>query len=233
MNNIEFSNEFDVLVDSYRRFKAFDDKEELDSLEFNEYEKSVFLTEAQNQIVVELYSGRNEKGVSFESTEEVRVYLRTFLKEASLDEVNAVKTDYRSKIYRIPEDCMFITYDEALIEDCNAGCSDGMIVQSVPITHDELHKVLDNPFRKPNGRRTVRVDIGDGLIEVFSEYNIREYNIKYVSRPTPIVLRDFSEVTIEGCSKCTECKLDSVLHRPLLERAVRLALMSKGYSESK
>jgi hypothetical protein len=42
----EFSENFDTLVSSYRRFKAFDGKEILDSIEFNEYEKSVFLTKA-------------------------------------------------------------------------------------------------------------------------------------------------------------------------------------------
>ena len=44
MTVTEFSNEFDVLIDSYRRFKDFDNKENLDSLDFNEYEKSIFLT---------------------------------------------------------------------------------------------------------------------------------------------------------------------------------------------
>lgn len=46
MTTTEFSNEFDILIDSYRRFKDFDEKEVLDSLEFSEYEKSMFLTEA-------------------------------------------------------------------------------------------------------------------------------------------------------------------------------------------
>ena len=51
MTVTEFSNEFDVLIDSYRRFKDFDNKENLDSLDFNEYEKSIFLTRAQEDIV--------------------------------------------------------------------------------------------------------------------------------------------------------------------------------------
>jgi hypothetical protein len=46
MTTEEFSNQFDVLLDSYRRFKDFDKKEELDSIEFNEYEKSLYLTQA-------------------------------------------------------------------------------------------------------------------------------------------------------------------------------------------
>jgi len=46
MTTKEFSSEFDILLDSYRRIKKFDDKEMLDSIEFNEYEKSLFLTRA-------------------------------------------------------------------------------------------------------------------------------------------------------------------------------------------
>lgn len=59
MNVTEFSNEFDILLDSYRRFKDFDKQESYDSYDFNEYEKSVFLTKAQEDIIVELYSGKN------------------------------------------------------------------------------------------------------------------------------------------------------------------------------
>ena len=32
----EFSNQFDTLVSSYRRFKDFDNKESLDTIEFDE-----------------------------------------------------------------------------------------------------------------------------------------------------------------------------------------------------
>ena len=46
MTTEEFSNEFDVLINSYSRYKDFDNKEILDSIEFNEYEKSLFLTQA-------------------------------------------------------------------------------------------------------------------------------------------------------------------------------------------
>ena len=59
MTIAEFSNEFDVLIDSYRRFKDFDNKENLDSLDFNEYEKSIFLTRAQEDIVTSFYNGLN------------------------------------------------------------------------------------------------------------------------------------------------------------------------------
>lgn len=44
MTNSEFSNQFDLLVSSYRRFKDFDNQELLDSIEFDEFEKSLYLT---------------------------------------------------------------------------------------------------------------------------------------------------------------------------------------------
>jgi len=80
MTTEEFSNEFDTLVSSYRRFKDFDDKEILDSIEFDEYEKSLFLTKAQEQLVISYYNGKNVTVDSFEKTEEIRRYLSSLVK---------------------------------------------------------------------------------------------------------------------------------------------------------
>lgn len=66
MINQEFSIEFDILYNNISSNKAPG---------LNEYEKSVFLTKSQEQIVTELYSGRNTTYNSFEETEEQRRYL--------------------------------------------------------------------------------------------------------------------------------------------------------------
>ena len=55
----EFSNNFDVLLNSFS---------EGNSIELDEYEKSIFLTTAQEELVLELYDGTNPKRQSFEST---------------------------------------------------------------------------------------------------------------------------------------------------------------------
>ena len=47
----QFSAQFDVLADSYRRFKDFDRKDAIDSLDFNEFDKSCFLTDAQEDLI--------------------------------------------------------------------------------------------------------------------------------------------------------------------------------------
>lgn len=66
MTNEEFSNEFDTLINSNSTIKPFGIDSTL--LEFDEYEKSMFLTKAQDEIVESLYTGKLI-GDSFEETE--------------------------------------------------------------------------------------------------------------------------------------------------------------------
>ena len=63
----EFSNEFDVLINSYSNQLQFGSISS--PLEFDEYEKSVFLTQAQEKIVVGIYNG-NLTGYSLDELEE-------------------------------------------------------------------------------------------------------------------------------------------------------------------
>lgn len=76
MINQEFSIEFDILYNNISSNKAPG---------LNEYEKSVFLTKAQEEIVTELYTGRNSTQNSFEETEELRKYLGSLLKTTRCD----------------------------------------------------------------------------------------------------------------------------------------------------
>ena len=72
----EFSNEFDILVQSYSKQLPFG---ETYNFSFTEYEKSVFLTKAQEELVIELYNGKNPNRDSFEKTEEIRRYLSSLI----------------------------------------------------------------------------------------------------------------------------------------------------------
>ena len=55
--------------------------------------------------------------------------------------------------------------------------------------------------------------------------------LKYLAKPSPIILEDLPDgLKIEGENKKSECKLNSILHRIILERAVILALQSRGIS---
>lgn len=233
MTNEEFSNEFDILINS-NSYKPFG----LASmpLEFDEYEKSIFLTKAQEAIVTELYSGRNVKGNGFEETEELRSNLRSLLKTNKLDkeeDETLTKTSSNSKFFKIPSDCLYITFESASIDDDKAGCLNGSLLTIIPITQDEYHRVRNNPFRQANERRAIRLDYNQKYLEVISNYNIKDYTIKYVSKPSPIILIDLEGgLKINNLSNKCECNLDSSIHRMILDRAVILAYQSR-VSQSK
>ena len=104
-------------------------------------------------------------------------------------------------------------------------------IKVYPVKQDEYQVIKDNPFRGANERRALRLDLSEGNIEVVCKYNISAYYIRYIVKPSPIILVDLPEtLTIDKENKKTECKLHESLHQRILERAVRLALQSKSYS---
>ena len=151
MNLEEFSNQFDVLVNSYRRLRDFDGEEPRDTVEFNEYEKSLFLTKAQEELVLSLYNGRNSSLLSFEETEELRRYLSELVQEAELEPIQTTNgkplgIDSNSKFFTLPPELWFITYEAATIND--GECEGHSSLDVIPVTQDEYHKIKRNPFRE-------------------------------------------------------------------------------------
>lgn len=231
MTTQEFSDAFDTLVSSYRRFKDFDNKEILDSIEFNEYEKSYFLTKAQDELVIALYNGRNVSGESFESTEELRRYLSNLVKEARLQPITntsglVVGIGSNSKFFTLPQDLWYITYEAVDID--GARCSALSPMDVYPVTQDDYNKTKRNPFRGANDRRALRLDLSDGVIEIVCKYIVKDYYVRYLRKPKPIVLVNMpNNLTIDGEGKKSECELHEALHQRILERAVTEALQSK------
>lgn len=71
MTNKEFSNEFDILYNSISSNLA---------PSLNEYEKSVLLTRAQEELIKELVTGNNQLGKAFDKDEEIRNYLHSLIR---------------------------------------------------------------------------------------------------------------------------------------------------------
>lgn len=231
MTTQEFSDAFDTLVSSYRRFKDFDNKEILDSIEFNEYEKSYFLTKAQDELVIALYNGKNVSGESFESTEELRRYLSNLVKEVRLQPITntsglVIGIGSNSKFFTLPQDLLYITYEAVDID--GARCSALSPMDVYPVTQDDYNKTKRNPFRGANDRRALRLDLSDGVIEIVCKYIVKDYYVRYLRKPNPIVLVNMpNNLTIDGVGKKSECELHEALHQRILERAVTEALQSK------
>lgn len=222
MTNEEFSNEFDILINNINV-----------GLEFDEYEKSVYLTKAQEEVVEGLYTGKIT-GDSFEGTEQLRRYLADLVKTAILPCNKASKGLSNNSVFAVlPDDLWFITYESVALNG-DTPCIKGKEIQVVPVTQDEYHRIKGNPFRRQNSRRALRLDVGNSMVELISDEDIRSYLVRYMSRPEPIILLDLPEgLFINNVNEKTECKLNPGLHRTILEIAVNMAIKSRVPSTGK
>lgn len=221
MTTQEFSNQFDVLLNSFLLQNNFGETQNIQTIQLDEYEKSVYLTQAQEQIILQLYSGSS---TSFEDSEQIRRNLNylvtTDRPELNTSAINKLR-DTNSYIYDLKEDVWFITYEAA------SDGRQGTLIEVIPTTQDELHRIRKNPFRQENDHRVLRLDCGNNQVELISQFEIKDYLIRYLRKPKPIILTDLDSLSINGISNMTGCELHSSLHESILQRAVLLALQSR------
>ena len=240
MTEKEFSDGFDVYMNSYSQ--SVGDPLILGGLNFDEYEKSVFLTEAQEQYVKHLYKGGYAVS-GFEETEELRRQLDSLVKQENYtpdkakqevegkEDINPLKLKDGKihTVFELPTKCWYIVYESAINGEENS-CYSGMSCDIYPVPHDIYNRTLRNPFRGPNNRRVLRLDRGDHQVELVSSFPIGKYIIRYIERPAPIILISLEDtgLTINGESKKSTCLLNDVVHQEILELAVKLAYASKA-----
>lgn len=231
MTNKEFSDTFATLLSNYNTLAMYGRQAADSELVLDEYEKSVFLTKAQHAIVVELYSG-NARGNFFESGEDIRRVFSPLVNTkvyGTDEEVTSVGLSPNSKFYKLPKDLAYITYEQLTLDDNSLGCNQGKVVKVVPIKQDEYDRVRNNPFRGPNKNKAIRIESGDNNVEIISKYKFKDYTIRYVAKPTPIILEDLTGgLSIDGYSTEMPCALPETIHQEILEKAVLLAVTAKA-----
>lgn len=238
MTTNEMSNAFTTLINTHSKGTMFGEEASKGEVYLDEYEKSVLLTMAQNNVVLNLYGG-NAVGNGFEWTEMHRRYLDALLKTKEYDIADAVEisddeligTDDYSAFFKLPKDLLFITMEQVKLKDEKCKGERRAIVY--PISQDEYGSVSGNPFRGSSRYKVLRMDYGlggeDRLVELVSKMEITRYMLKYLRKPKPIVLVDLPEdLSIEDVKEETACELNEGLHGMILTEAVRLALNSQS-----
>ena len=223
----ELSNLFDTLLQPYITKDVLGEQ---NTLAFDEYEKSIFLTKAQEQIVLELYQ-------KLEQSEENRKYLSNLIKTGNYVPVGEqdetlINNTFKSYKVEIEDSVLFMIYEQCTLSDEN-NCINDRIVSVVPTIHDDLDKVLKNPFKSPNNRKVIRLDF-DNKIELISKYNISNYKVRYLKKPNPIILVALEDnLSINnGDTKVSNGETNPILHERIVQRAVQLAVQSKVKSNN-
>lgn len=219
MTTGEFSSEFDVIYNNIMSNSAPG---------LDEYEKSIFLTNAQSEILKNYFNPKGNKyGEGFDGSQKRQIDFSTLINTSSPTEVTSsyTKFDERSKAYRMPTNVLFILNETAVVSD--------RIISIVPVAYSEYTRLISKPYKYPfkgiGWRLFQSSSTVDTVSEVIAEGTISQYKVRYVRRPSPIVLSNIQSdygVTIEGVGSVTECELDPILHKEILQRAVELAKMA-------
>lgn len=218
MNHVEFSNGFDVLYNNIMSNAAPG---------INEYEKSVLLTKAQDEILKNYFNPQGNKyQEGFDGSAKRQIDFSGLISVADCTSQSGAGFDLRAKIYRMPED-VFLIINETLTTDTG-------VKQVVPISFNEYSRLMSKPYKEPLKYQAWRlVTEGSGnenvIVEVIphSGETVSKYTVRYVRRPKPIVLVDlaseYGDVSINGVSTISECELNPLIHEEILQRAVELA----------
>lgn len=225
MTTQEFSNEFDVLYNNIMSNQAPG---------LDEYEKSVFLTKAQLEILKNYFNPKGNKyGQGFDENAKRQIDFSTLITVAKpsqyTPEGGYVKFDDRSQLYKMPQDILL------MLNETGINTVDGVkrLISIIPMNYEEYARLMSKPWKQPLKNQGWRLFQSTGGVDFISEvvikYNssLADYKIRYVKRPKPIILAnladEYSNVSIEGINTVTECELDPILHPEILQRAVELA----------
>ena len=224
MTTQEFSNEFDVLYNNIMSNQAPG---------LDEYEKSVFLTKAQSEVLKNYFNPKGNKyQEGFDESEKRQIDFSTLIeavKPTTYDGSSYVKFDNRSQLFQMPNDILFVLNETAL----NTVDGVNRLINIVPINFDEYSRIMSKPYKQPLKNQGWRLFQSTGGVDFISEVIVKtgstltDYKVRYVRRPKPIILTNltdtYSNVSIEGLTSITECELDPILHPEVLQRAVELA----------
>lgn len=225
MTTQEFSNEFDVLYNNIMSNQAPG---------LDEYEKSVFLTKAQLEILKNYFNPKGNKyGQGFDENAKRQIDFSTLITVARPSLYTPtdgyVRFDDRSQLYKMPSDILLVLNETGI----NTVDKVKRLISIVPINYEEYARLMSKPWKQPLKNQGWRLFQSAGEVDFISEvvikYNstLTDYKIRYVKRPKPIILAnladEYSNVSIEGLNTVTECELDPILHPEILQRAVELA----------
>lgn len=219
MTENEIRTEFDVMYNNISSGAAPN---------LNDFERSLFLTRAQDELVRMYYAGTNARYTSFEADEEARRYLDTLItEETTAPEAHGNKGKFKEYSVPKPADAMYILRENA--ENGSEGCRGGTEVAVNPVRHEDLNRLLANPFKAPNDRKCVRYDTagagGSVVFRIVSSCPLSGYTVTYLKKPKAVVLGDLTEFEqdIEGATSWQGHDIPDTLMHKVIRRACELA----------
>ncbi len=227
MTTEEFSDQFDLLYNNIASNAAPG---------LNEYEKSVFLTKAQSEIVKNYFNPKGNKyQEGYDGSAKRQMDFAMLMSQTDCDSVAVASAyDPRAMIYTLPDN-LFLSINESVV--LKQGNNIVGVRQVVPIAYDEYSRIMSKPYKEPLKNQAWRLITGQEespIVELIVNHNDKKYTVsyrvRYVRKPNPIIVADLEStvgmVSIDDRTERTECELGEGLHQEILQRAVELAKAS-------
>ena len=160
-------------------------------IQVDEYEKSVYLSEAQKQVYYDLIK-------QFETSAVLSRWLEPYLIDGEFTNLSNPSTKVLddSFVFMLDEGVEKIVFERAIDVD-------GKTYKIKPVRLDAIEHTLNSPFRQPNENIVIRVLFNQNAqnrqVELISINNLSLYKAKYFKSLKPIILEDLPDnLTIDG-----------------------------------
>ena len=220
MTTQEFSDQFDVLYNNI----ASNEAPGLD-----EYEKSVFLTKAQDEVVKNYFNPKSNKlQEGYDGSQKRQIDFSTLTRTFTVSNFTSPTFDNRGSSFSFPaNDRIMMIINEKLTVERNSNI---ITLTVVPIRFDEYDRLMSKPFKRPLKNQAWRLinNSTPNEAEIIAGYGdqIQTYTARYIRRPKPIILSNLEGVKIDGETEAMTCELDPIIHEEILQRAVELAKLT-------
>ena len=166
MNSAEFSNQFDILFNNISSNQAPG---------LDDYEKSVFLTKAQEEIVKDYFNPNNNKlGQGFDGSARRQYDFSSLVKIVELNEIpktilNSSTIDPRSRVYSLPDD-YYLEVNNTIVLD------NKKVLAGTSINYVQYYSYLNTPYQLPSKRFFWSLMFGNYLNEgIFKDNKLFVY----------------------------------------------------------
>lgn len=231
----ELEDQFDVLYNSITSNQA-------PGLDI--YEKSVFLTKAQTDVILSYfnerknrvfqgYDGSLERQADFSKLTVTNTIISPNFGSAVFDlRANSRAVVMQSDVLLVLNE--YVQVNRSVAEDTKT-----FRLTVIPMEYTEYNRLMSKPYKRPlhyqawrlityNGNNAFSNQVTYDLI-VGPQDQITKYGVRYIKKPQPIILGDLDDLTIEGKSfEDTKgvIEIDDILIEAVLQRAVELAKAS-------
>jgi len=214
---------------------AIDKIDSLNNPDLLPEEIDVYLSDAQEQFIVQRAYGNNQKRETLEETQKRVKDLQSLTKNAEIIPLASAPENKPNGVFvELPLDYRYAINEEVEINftDCNNTSITARLNKVIALTHDKYNDTIDNPFAKPSTSKVYRLPFGRfnsrEHFELISStgVNITKYYLRYLKNPEKINKAQRiipPAVTPYGLSGTAEGDLSDESYREIIRIAVRNA----------